>query len=72
MSPTGSSFVQAIGHDSNTNALHIRLKGGHYVYSGVPADIHQAMMASESVGRFYGSEIKGKFACEKVELEAAE
>lgn len=66
MTPTGSSFVEAIGHHADRDELHIKLKGGHYIYQGVPADLHRAMMASESIGRFYGSQIKGRFPCERV------
>lgn len=70
MTAIASSFVEAIGHEPTRDELHVRLKGGHYIYQGVPSDLHRAMMASESVGRFYGNQIKGKFPCEKLSAAA--
>lgn len=59
--PVKSSNIAAVGyHDGK---LHVQFKGGGkvYVYAGVPADVHMAMMASDSVGRFLAANIKGKY-----------
>lgn len=37
--------------------------GRHYRYSNVPADIATRFAAAAAKGRFYNSEIRGKFAC---------
>ncbi len=64
-----SSNVESIGYQPNE--LHVRFKkGGHYVYHGTNAELHQALLASESKGRFIGEHLKGKFDCHK--LMAAE
>lgn len=70
MTPIASSFVEAVGYEPARQELHIRLRMGHYIYQGVPPDMHRGMMASESIGRFYGSLIKGKFPCERLQAAA--
>lgn len=40
--------------------------GGAYVYSGVPAEVYAAFMDSESKGRFFHANIKGKYDCAKL------
>lgn len=39
--------------------------GGTYVYKDVPAELHNEMLAAESIGSFFHSRIKGKFDTEK-------
>lgn len=69
MVPVQSSNVESIGYQPNE--LHVRFKkGGHYVYTGTNGDLHQALLAAESKGRFIGEHLKGKFDCRK--LMAAE
>ncbi len=55
-----SSHIDAIGH--HRGDLIVRFKGGkRYAYKGVPKDLHDDMLKAESVGRFFGSKIKGHF-----------
>ena len=60
-----SSQIHAIGHDAATNTLAIQFKsrgkpGNVYEYANVPAKKFEAMLAAESIGTFFGNEIKAK------------
>ncbi len=55
-----SSHIDAIGH--HRGDLIIRFVGGkRFAYKDVPKDLHDEMLKSDSVGRFFRSEIRGKF-----------
>lgn len=66
-----SSNVQAIGHDPAKNELTVLFHGTKpepertYVYSGVTADHHKALMAAPSVGSHMAAHIVGKFTHRK-------
>jgi hypothetical protein len=51
LTPVKSSNVAAVGHDAQANELHVQFKSGNsYVYNGVTADQHKALMSADSVG----------------------
>jgi hypothetical protein len=57
-----SSAVAAHGYEPSSNTLAIRLNSGRvYHYINVPADVAAEFAAAESIGRAYGSLIKGKY-----------
>ena len=57
--PVKSSNVEAIGHDPNANELTVKYKsGGVYVYHGVTAEQHAALMAAPSIGGHLHKHIK--------------
>lgn len=63
MVPVQSSNVKAIGHDPETQELHVHFhNGGQYVYAEVPAEKHQALVAADSIGNHLHAHIKGKHA----------
>lgn len=65
MTPVQSSNITHIGHDGD--ALHVTFSSGQtYKYAGVPAETHKALLAASSVGKFFASEIRGKYEHEKV------
>lgn len=69
---TGSSNIQAIGHENGT--LTIRFKGGSvYDYSDFPADLHEKWIAAhdagESVGKFFHQHIKPNYVGKKRETQ---
>lgn len=65
--PVQSSNIAAIGYDPTQSALEIEFKGsGVYLYSGVPADAHQQLMSSASLGRHFAQHIKGQFDYRRV------
>ena len=62
MKKATSSIIEEIGYDPATSTLFIKFVGGRvFSYKGVPAEIAKAAMLSESVGKYFHAEIKGKF-----------
>jgi hypothetical protein len=58
--PVDSSNVRSVGHDPETNRLHVEFKNGSvYEYNGVPAHEHQALVNAPSVGSYLHQHIKG-------------
>jgi hypothetical protein len=71
MTAVTSSQIAAIGHDPATNTLRVQFKGkdgpgSQYDYPGVTADVHEAMKKAESIGKFFGAHIKGKYEFKKL------
>lgn len=57
-----SSAIQSVGYDSNTQTLEVEfVSGSVYDYLNVPEDEHDAMMNSESQGKYFNANIKGRF-----------
>lgn len=70
MRAVDSSHISSIGYDETSKTLQIGFKSGAtYRYTGVPANIHQAMLDSPSKGKFFRFEIKNKFAAHKIKNE---
>ena len=62
MTPCKSSQVKAFGYDAASKTLQLEFNsGGIYQYHDVPASTFDSMKECESVGKFLGTEIKGKF-----------
>jgi hypothetical protein len=71
LTPVTSSQIHAIGHDPATNTLRIQFKGkegpgSQYDYPGVTAEKHAEMLKAESIGKFFGAHIKGKYEFKKL------
>lgn len=67
MKPLTSSNVEAVGHHAGRSELHVRFKGGgHYIYDGIDAELHEKLLKAESVGKFIGEHVKGKFSFRKL------
>lgn len=68
MTPVQSSQIEAIGHDAATSTLRVKFKGSGstYDYAGVPADVHGKFLKAESIGKFFGAQVKGKFDFKKL------
>lgn len=73
LQPVESSQVKAIGYDEETKTLAVvftRGTGAIYHYPDVEPEMHKAFMTSESIGNFFGKNIKQlpfhKFAAESV------
>jgi len=59
MVPVASSSLSAVGHDAAANELHVEFKTGvRYVYSGVSAEKHAALIAADSIGKHFTSNIR--------------
>jgi KTSC domain len=66
--PVDSSFIASIGHDPESDTLHVEMLNGKvYEYRGVPAEEHAALMHSDSIGRQFGRRIRGRYEARPVE-----
>lgn len=62
MHPVYSSGVTAIGHDSETNEMHVTWNTGRTsVYQDVPPEIAEQARNSWSVGKFLRESVRDKF-----------
>ena len=71
LTPVQSSQIHAIGHDAATSTLRVQFKGkdgpgSTYDYPGVPAALHGEFVKAESLGKFFGAHVKGKFEFKKL------
>lgn len=68
LKPIESSNLKAIGHDAEAKELHIEFQGGSvFAYDGVTEELHAALMAAESKGKFFHEKIKnGGFKFRKI------
>jgi hypothetical protein len=58
-----SSMIAAIEYNQETMELIVHwVKGGQQSYYNVPKEVHDAFITADSVGKFYNSNIKGKYA----------
>lgn len=55
---TRSSFVHRVCHDEANQKMVILLKRTYYQYCRIGAPVVQDLLAAESIGRFYNSQIK--------------
>ena len=76
--PVESSQIAEIGYDASTATLGIRFKPGkkspasEYHYANVPVGTHHALITAESVGTYFGQNIKSRpdlYPFVKVEAE---
>ena len=68
MIPCKSSQVESYGYNSDTQTLRLRfVSGGVYEYDAVPLSVFDGLKCCESVGKFLGTQIKGKFKYRRVE-----
>lgn len=68
--PCESSQISAYGYDEASQTLEIQFPGrgpasSRYRYADVPADVYAQFHAAESKGKFFGSNIRGRYAYEK-------
>lgn len=68
--PVKSGQIVSIGHDPEKQVLEIEFKGGGvYHYTGVDADKHAALVASESIGKHFHANIRGQHPFHKLEAK---
>lgn len=64
-----SSNIKAIGYDPNSRTLRVQFKGMvMHDFKGPGPEIFSAFMASDSKGRFFFTEIKGKYDSVKLAI----
>lgn len=67
MQPVRSSQIKAIGFDAATKKLAVQFNNGNvYQYADVPPETFTQMATAESIGKFFGANIKGKFEFERM------
>lgn len=66
--PVESSNIKAIGYEDDMVDIQF-LNGGTYRYYNVSADVYVKLFNSESKGKFFHKEIKGKYEWRKLEVE---
>lgn len=61
--PVKSSNIAATGYDAASKTLAVQFKGGGkvYHYAGVPESVFGDMAKAESIGKFVGGQVVGKF-----------
>lgn len=75
LTPVTSSQIEAVGYDEASKTLAVQFKKGSvYHYANVPAEIYQSFSKAESLGRFFGTNIKAhpdRFPFKKVPSKPA-
>lgn len=55
-----SSNIESVGYQDGSMQVKMRL-GKNYEYKSVPPEIHAALMSSPSMGKYFHSNVRGKF-----------
>jgi len=60
---TSSNIEWTVGYDADSQRLGVKFKSSKkaYAYTGVPAEVYEAMIAADSIGKFIGANLVGKF-----------
>ena len=57
-----SSCIAEVGYDQSDQTLAVRFHGGaEYRYAAVPREIHQALLAADSIGRYFNAEVRDAY-----------
>lgn len=73
LTPVKSSAVKAWGYDAAGRVLAIETPNGKtYRYADVPQDVADAFGKAESIGRAWGSMIRGHYSLVEFEAKDAE
>jgi hypothetical protein len=62
-----SSNLRSVGYDPSSATLEIEFNsGGVYQYSDVPAHVHDSLLSSGSLGRYFRNHIRDVYSCARV------
>jgi len=62
MTPVKSTNIRFVGYDKETFQLRVQFtNGGLFQYSGVPEEVYDEMMNSESVGAYFSRNIRNAY-----------
>jgi hypothetical protein len=62
-----STAVRDVAYEPAGQLLRITfVSGERYLYRGVPAAVHRALLDAESKGRFFQTQIRGRYAFERL------
>lgn len=62
-----SQAINQISYDPATKVLILAFERGTYSFAGVPAEVHDELLKSDSRGTYYQSEIRGKYKSTKID-----
>lgn len=62
-----SQAINQISYDPDTQELILAFDRGTYSFAGVPAEVHDGLLKSDSRGSYYQAEIRGKYKSTKVD-----
>jgi hypothetical protein len=66
--PVDSSNLDSVGYDESTNTLEVMFKNASvYQYLGVPKELYDGLLMSDSKGHYLYENIKGNFEYIKVD-----
>ena len=65
--PVQSRAIASVGYDRATNVLELELADGDvYRYFAVPSRVHQELLAADSIGRYFLSQIRDRYGYQRV------
>lgn len=68
MLPVESSMANAVGYDSDEEVLQVEFNNGAiYQYEDVDDETWDGLYKTDSIGKFFNSEIKGKYSYQRLE-----
>ncbi len=63
-----SAAIADIDYDPDRAKLLVRfVSGEHYVYVGVPGEVHRSFVEADSKGRFFQSQIRDRYPYNRVD-----
>jgi hypothetical protein len=67
--PVDSDAMTSVGYDATSRTLEIQFKNGGAIrqYYDVPAEVFDDMMAADSQGDFFNTEINGKYSEKRID-----
>lgn len=66
--PVQSSNIESIGYDHNAATLEVKFHSGEvYQYTNVPESVYKGLFDAESKGRYFHTNIRGKYPFNKIE-----
>ncbi len=64
-----STNIDSVGYDDARNLMLVRFKTGVlYEYKNVTHDAYTSLLSAQSIGKYFTSNIKGKYPYRKVKL----
>ena len=64
-----SSQLVSVGYDAEKQIMEVEFKNAVYQYFDVPPEAHAGLLKAESLGKYFGKEVRGKFKYEKLAQE---
>jgi len=64
-----SSNIDSIGYDNSMNILLVEFKTGVlYQYENISSELYESLLNAKSIGKFFASNIKGKYPYKEVKI----